>query len=93
VVASRSGLVLVESDDGPLDELAAGHGIELPETVRVRSARGEHAYYRPPDGYDGPLKIQLSPDGVVASEDGYFVAAGALHPTGIVYRYLDGNER
>ena len=33
-----------------------------------------------------PLKIQLAPDGVTVSADGYLVFAGALHPTGIVYR-------
>jgi Bifunctional DNA primase/polymerase, N-terminal len=89
VVASASGLVLVESDDGPLDELVALHGLSpLPSTVRVRSRRGEHAYFRPPDGYRGPLKIQLSPEGVTCSADGYFIAAGALHPSGVVYAYV-----
>jgi hypothetical protein len=91
VVASRSRLVLVESDDGDLDELCERHGLPpLPASVRVRSRRGVHAYGKPPNGYRGPLKIQLSPDGVIASSDGYLIAAGALHPTGHVYAYEGG---
>jgi hypothetical protein len=89
VVASASGLVLVESDDGGIDELAEKHALPpLPRSVRVRSRRGEHAYYRPPDGYTGPLKFQLAPDGVTCSSDGYLVGAGALHTSGLVYTYL-----
>ena len=48
VVASRSGLVLLEVD-GPL-ELLERFGIELPETVCVRSARGWHFWFTPPPG-------------------------------------------
>lgn len=86
VVASRSGLVLVEAD-GDLDELLRLHGLPpLPATVRVRSRRGWHAYYRPPPGRE-PAKIQLAAEAVTWSSDGYLIGAGALHASGHVYVY------
>ena len=84
VVASRSRLVLLEVD-GPL-ELLERFGIELPETVCVRSARGWHFWFAPPPG-KAPMKVQISTDGVEISSDGYLVMPPALHPTGHVYRY------
>jgi hypothetical protein len=86
VVASKSKLVLVECDGG--DELLARFGISLPVTLAVRSRRGVHRYLWPPAGKP-PLKIQVAEDGVTVSKDGYLIGAGALHPTGWVYRYLD----
>lgn len=88
VVASASGLVLLEAD-GDLGELCARYGVELPDTVGVRSRRGSHRYFRPPAGRP-PLKVQLDETGVTVSSDGYFVAAGGLHPSGIVYAYENG---
>ena len=63
VVASRSNLVLVEFD-GDFIELAARYGLwALPGgTVRVRSRRGLHLYYRPPAGC-APMKIQVAASG------------------------------
>jgi Bifunctional DNA primase/polymerase, N-terminal len=84
VVASRSNLVLLEVD-GPL-ELLERHGIELPETLTVRSARGWHFYFVPPSG-EPPLKIQVDASGIVVSEDGYLVCPPALHPTGHEYGF------
>jgi hypothetical protein len=86
VVLSLSNLVGIEAD-GDLDELRAQHRIpELPETVTVRSRRGVHRYYRPPAGRS-PVKVQLDPEGVIVSEDGYLVGAGAIHPSGVIYKY------
>jgi hypothetical protein len=84
VVASRSGLVLLEVD-GPL-ELLEQFGIELPRTVCVRSARGWHFWFEPPPGRP-PMKVQVSVDGVDVSRDGYLVMPPALHPDGPVYAY------
>jgi hypothetical protein len=84
VVASRSGLVLVEVD-GAL-ELLERFGIVLPETICVRSRRGWHFWFRPPEGR-GPVKVQVSVDGVDVSSDGYLVMPPALHPSGHVYAY------
>jgi hypothetical protein len=90
VVASRSNLVLIEFD-ADLVELCAKFDLwALPGTVRVRSRRGDHLYYRPPAGRT-PMKVQVDPSGVTVSEDGYLIAAGALHPTGHVYDYISSN--
>ena len=89
VVASRSGLVLVENDGG--EELLDRFGISLPPTVAVRSFRGVHRYYRPPEGRE-PLKVQIAEDGITTSSDGYLVGAAAVHPTGHVYDYVNGVE-
>jgi hypothetical protein len=76
--------------DGDLDELRSLFGLpRLPVTLAVRSKRGLHHYYRPPEGRS-PVKVQLDESGVTCSSDGYLVGAGALHPSaGIIYRYLD----
>jgi Bifunctional DNA primase/polymerase, N-terminal len=87
VVASRSDLVLLEFD-GDLTELSAKYGLwDLPGTVQVQSRRGQHLYYRPPAGRP-PMKVQVDRTGVIVSEDGYVVGAGALHPSGLVYGYV-----
>jgi hypothetical protein len=91
VALGASGLVGLEAD-GDLEELRTRYRIPaLPATVGVRSRRGAHRYFRPPPGRK-PLKVQLDPGGVVASEDGYYVFAGAIHPSGHVYR-LEGADK
>jgi hypothetical protein len=88
--ARASNLVLLELDAGDklLDEL----GIELPRTVRARSRRGRHRYYRPAEGCP-PAKVQISADGVTFSSDGYLVLPPALHPQpGVMYAFEDASE-
>ena len=88
VVLGASGLVGIEAD-GELDELGVRFEIPpLPDTATVQSRRGPHRYYRPPAGRT-PMKVQLDTSGVVVSEDGYLVGAGALHPSGAVYTYVN----
>ena len=84
VVASKSNLVLVDVD-GPL-ELLERFGLELPVTVSVRSARGWHFWLTPPEERS-PMKVQISAQGVVISDDGYVVMPPGLHETGHVYAY------
>jgi hypothetical protein len=88
VVASASNLVLVEVD-GP-EELLGKFDLELPETVTVVSKRGRHRYYKPANG-SRPAKYQLDESGVTRSEDGYLIGAGSLHPSGLVYSYVDAD--
>jgi AAA domain/Bifunctional DNA primase/polymerase, N-terminal len=86
VVASKSDLVLVETDGS--DELLSKHGLELPATVTVRSRRGHHFYFRPAVGMR-TAKYQIDDTGITASEDGYLIGAGSVHPSGLVYSYVD----
>ncbi len=91
VVASASGLVLIENDGG--EELLDRFGLApLPLTVVVRSRRGLHRYYRPPADKP-PLKVQLDPSSITVSSDGYLVGAPALHPDGWTYCYESGVDR
>jgi hypothetical protein len=87
VPAVANNLVLVDLD-GDLVEICEQYELwNLPGTVKVRSRRGLHLYYRPPAGC-APMKVQIHPkSGVEISTDGYLVGAGALHPEGVVYRY------
>src|SRR4051794_39471501 len=52
VVASASGLVLVDADGGLVGEMTERLGLpRLPITLGAISRRGSHAYLRPPTGY------------------------------------------
>ena len=63
-----------------------------PITVTVRSGRagvGLHLWYRAPAGA-GPMKVELSGDGIEVSKDGYLVAPPAVHASGAVYAFVEG---
>jgi hypothetical protein len=92
VVASASGLVLVEFD-GPARELLARHSlpVQLPPTICVRSRRGVHLYFKPPTART-PMKVQLGETAVTCSSDGYLVTAPAIHPSGLVYEIVANGE-
>ena len=104
VVASASGLVLVEADLEVADDaypaleevqtrvagLMRRLELRFPPTVIVRSRRGLHFYLRPPDGRE-PAKFQLSEEGdrVTFSSDGYLIGVPGLHELpGVVYEYV-----
>jgi hypothetical protein len=84
VVLGRSGLVGVDVDGDEGETLLAGLGVELPSTVTVRTGRGRHFWFRAPDGYTGPAKIELA-EKVTLSSEGYFVAPPSVHPDGSTY--------
>jgi hypothetical protein len=108
VVASRSGLLLVEADldvdDSAypsLDEVKAGVGalmrrlkLRFPSTVIVRSRRGLHFYLKPPAGA-AAAKVQLAEDGdsVTWVTDGYVIGVPGLYGlAGVTYEYVRGGE-
>lgn len=93
VTASGSDLLLVDVD-GPVGaaRLAALLPGGLPRTVSALSGRdgGQHFYFKPPPNAP-KRKIELASDGsVTASDDGYLVAPGAIHPNGREYRFAEG---
>ena len=98
IPAVANKLVLWDFDDGPLEELAAKYEIILPaDAWRVPTARGEHAYTSAPAGHPG-LKVELTPDRVTVSADGYLLAPPGVHPSGLVYEFenvdlANGRER
>lgn len=84
--------LLVLDDDGELTRACGDLGITLPATMRVRTADGQHHYYRPPAGFDlGNAEGALRPYNVnVRGRGGYVVGAGSLHETGVIYEVVSG---
>ena len=89
VVASKSGLVLLELDGpdpalemtGSPSSAPAGDG-DSPQPARRTSLRLPRR-----TGWSAARSTRRS--GATVSSDGYLIAGGSLHPSGHVYRYLD----
>jgi len=89
IACGPSGLVVVDSDAaGEFERLCTDLGQVRPETYQVTTAKGEHRWFRQPDGgrignpkglRDRGYQIDLKGDG------GYVMAPGAIHETGAVY--------
>jgi hypothetical protein len=77
-----SGIVAVDLDD---DSAVAWARANLPKTPwRTRTGRGEHWFYRLPEGWSPPAKLPYK--GQLQSTGRYVVAPGSIHPdTGRVY--------
>ncbi len=77
-----SGIVAVDLDDESAVAWAHAH---LPETPwRTRTGRGEHWFYRLPEGWAPPAKLPYK--GQLQAAGRYVVAPGSIHPdTGRVY--------
>lgn len=63
---------------------------KLPNTVRVETPNGQHAYYRYPGGNIRNSVGKLGPGIDVRADGGYVVGPGSIHPSGGVYEYKDG---
>ncbi len=85
----KSGLLVLDEDaPGELHRLCAEHGHELPDTFTVATGKGQHLYYRQPEG----ASFTNSPGAIrgyridVRGRGGYVVGPGSLHHTGPVYQ-------
>ncbi|MEI6641925.1 MAG: bifunctional DNA primase/polymerase, partial [Novosphingobium sp.] len=85
VTGAVSGIVVLDLDSD--DAIAEARRRGLPSsTIVVKTARGEHWYFRHPGGtIRNGTKIFPSAD--VRGDGGYVVAAGSIHETGVVYTY------
>jgi hypothetical protein len=107
VPAVVNNLVIVEADlDVPdqaypeLDQvkkrtsaLMLRLGLRFPPTVIVRSRRGLHFYFRPPDRPAAKVQLAENGDLVTWSSDGYVVGVPGLHElVGVVYGYVRDGE-
>jgi hypothetical protein len=85
VTGAISGLVVLDLDSA--DAVAEAHRRGLPaSTVVVKTARGEHWYFRHPGGTirNG---TNVFPGADFRGDGGYVVGAGSIHETGVVYTY------
>ena len=91
VVLRASGLVGIDVDGAEGARALAKLIPEgLPQTATILSGRpgGRHHWYRAPEGWTGPVKVEFSKK-VTASADGYFVCPPAVHANGREYRFHD----
>ena len=66
--------------------------LELPPTPTVRTHKGEHKYYRVPEGVDldAPNKVRIGDTEIdIRYQGGYVVAPGSVHYTGTCYEWAD----
>ena len=90
-LATGADYFVVDSD-GPLGA-AWLEGVELPDTLTARTARGRHLFFRCPDGVtvlNSASKISLNVD--IRGDGGLVVASPSIHPTGVRYEWLDVHD-
>jgi KaiC/GvpD/RAD55 family RecA-like ATPase len=89
-----SGVMVVDVDGDrgaeTLANLQRQHG-PLPRTWRSRTGKGEHIWFRYPDGLDVTnARGQLKGTGIdIRGDGGYVVAPGSIHQSGATYEWQD----
>ena len=88
-----SGIFVLDVDGdvgkASLAELQAEHG-RLPKTVTVKTGKGRHRYFRCDGARVGNTAGRLGKGIDVRGDGGYVVAAGSVHVSGALYRFVDG---
>jgi hypothetical protein len=85
----KSGLVVIDEDKlGAFKRYADEHGVKIPRTLVVRTAKGRHYYFvAPADSQLGNEAGALKDYSIdVRAGNGYVVAPGSVHASGVVYR-------
>jgi len=85
----KSGLVVVDEDRlGEFKRYADEHGVKIPPTMVVATAKGRHYYFAARE--DRPLGNKEGAFGDYAinirGSNGFVVGPGSVHETGVVYR-------
>jgi hypothetical protein len=84
----KSGLIVIDEDKlGELKRYADAHGVKIPRTLVVRTAKGRHYYFLARAGVQiGNKKGAFKGYSIdVRSHNGYVVAPGSTHETGVTY--------
>ena len=88
----RSGILVLDVDGNvgkaSLEELQAERG-RLPKTVTVLTGKGRHQYFRCGDDKVRNSVGSLGKGIDVRGDGGYVVAAGSVHVSGVIYRFVD----
>lgn len=88
-VPGRAGLIVLDRDSPEGERTAEGLGLYSEPTLIVRTARGEHIYFRHPGGHIGNRK--LAPGLDVRADAGYVLLPPSVHPSGAKYRCVLGS--
>lgn len=81
-----SGLVVLDLDSAEAVAEAERRG--LPQTLRVKTGKGLHVYFRHPGGEIGN-RAGIFPGADIRGDGGYVIAPGSTHPTGAAYQWQD----
>lgn len=92
IACGPSGIVVIDEDEhGEFERFCTAHGISVPETFTVSTAKGRHFYFR------APIHVPIGNSHVFRSLDyaidvrgkgGYVVAPGSEHESGHVYMVI-----
>ncbi len=80
-----SGIIVLDTDNAEADAEVQRRGV--PETARVKTAKGTHYYFQHPGR---PVRnFARKIEGVdLRGDGGYVVAPGSIHPSGHVYQWI-----
>lgn len=86
---ATGGQFFVVDIDSPAHwaELLVQNGGALPPCPAVRTGKGEHLYFRMPDGFSIGNRAAVAGCFDVRGEGGYVVGAGSIHPDGKPYEW------
>ncbi len=89
VQGCRNPVVVLDLDT---EEVLMWARANLPiSTIRARSCKGEHWYYRRPEG-EARIGNRVRVDGIaldIRADEGNIVAPSSIHPTGFVYESIE----
>lgn len=87
ITGAVSGLVVVDADSE--QAVKTVESLIATDTLRVKTGKGQHFYFRYPDGHDVRNRAGILPRVDVRANGGYVVAPPSVHPSGSQYRWLN----
>jgi hypothetical protein len=84
VTGAISGLLVLDLDSA--DAVAEAEALGLPDTIRAKTAKGQHVYFRHPGGTI-KNRAGIKPGWDIRCDGGYVIAPGSLHPSGAEYSW------
>ncbi|SCW36733.1 phage/plasmid primase, P4 family, C-terminal domain-containing protein [Sphingobium faniae] len=81
-----SGLLVLDLDNAEAIAEAELRGI--PDTITVRTGKGQHVYFAHPGGIVGN-RAGIFPGADIRGDGGYVVAPGSIHESGTAYEWLN----
>lgn len=83
-----SGVIVLDTDSAEAEAEVQRRGV--PPTPTVETAKGRHRYFKHPSFAVSNSAGKIGTGIDVRGDGGYVVAAGSVHPTGVIYDWLDG---